>query len=100
MYVQKSLVNVRDCTYVYPNQRNYRQLEHFNIETFCFESHIFTKRINCERLIMGNSASMTTASGKEANIFNFTVENLDGEPVEMNSLRGAKAYILVNTASQ
>jgi len=49
---------------------------------------------------MGNSASMTTASGKEANIFNFTVENLDGEPVEMSSLRGAKAYILVNTASQ
>lgn len=49
---------------------------------------------------MGNSAPMTTASGKEANIFSFTVENLDGEPVEMNTFRGAKAYILVNTATQ
>lgn len=48
---------------------------------------------------MGNSAGTSKKSAKDGNIFNFTVDNLDNEPVEMNKFRGSKAYVLVNTAS-
>ncbi len=48
---------------------------------------------------MGNGATTLKKSATAGNIFDFTVDNLDNEPVEMNTFRGSKAYVLVNTAS-
>lgn len=50
-------------------------------------------------LNMGNAATTLNEAGKPLNIFNFTVENLKNEPVDLETLRGKKAYVLVNTAS-
>jgi len=49
--------------------------------------------------IMGNGAATLKKSATAGNIFDFTVDNVNNEPVEMNTFRGSKAYVLVNTAS-
>ena len=37
---------------------------------------------------------------KEISIFNFQVDDIDGNRVKMETLRGKKAYLVVNVASK
>lgn len=52
---------------------------------------------------MGNASrkEIVGTSGKAAeNIFDFVVEGPTGEPFDMSTLRGRKAFLIVNTASE
>lgn len=37
---------------------------------------------------------------KDGSIFSFNVEDISGSPLELSSLKGKKAYLVVNVASK
>jgi glutathione peroxidase-family protein len=47
---------------------------------------------------MGNKAS-SEAVAKPMNIFDHTVEDIEGNPFPLEQVRGAKGYLVVNVAS-
>ena len=42
----------------------------------------------------------TFAIGKHSSIFDFTVDDIKGNPVPLSSFKGKKAYLITNVASQ
>ena len=48
--------------------------------------------------VMGNKAS-SEAVAKPMNIFDHTVEDIEGNPFPLEQVRGAKGYLVVNVAS-